>query len=72
MKIIRKIKNYIYNIIGLQNIENDIEYVKSQYVIEEGNTIYNVITGEAILIEDLEKDKNYLISHWFCTKRYGY
>lgn len=65
MKIIKKIKDYIYNTIGLQNVENDIEYVKSQYVIEDGNAIYNTITGEAILIEDLEKDKNYLISHWF-------
>lgn len=65
MKIIRKIREYIYNIIGLQNIEDDIEYVKSQYVIEDNNAIYNTITGQAILIEDLEKDKNYLISHWF-------
>ena len=65
MKVIRKIRDYIYNIIGLQNIENDIEYVKSQYIIENNNAMYNTITGEAVLIENIEKDKNYLISHWF-------
>lgn len=65
MKIIRKIREYIYNIIGLQSIESDIEYIKSQYIIEYNNAMYNTITGEAVLIEDIKKDKNYLISHWF-------
>ena len=48
-----------------QVIEPGINYVMSPYVIMDGNAYYIVLTEEAVMIEDLEKDMKLLINHWF-------
>lgn len=65
MKIIKRANELVSNLLGIQCIEHDVKYVKSKYLIEDNNVIYNTITGEAILTSDQNADKNYLISHWF-------
>lgn len=65
MKIINTADSYVKNIIGNQEIEVDLEYVESPYLIKYENAFYNALTREAIIVDDIEKDIAYLIRHWF-------
>lgn len=65
MKIINTANKFVKNTIGSQEIEVDLKYIESPYLIKYENSIYNTLTREAVVVEDLEKDISYLISNWF-------
>lgn len=64
MRIIRKI-NAFGSRLGVQTAEPGITYVLNPCVIREGAAWYNPMTGEAVLVENAEKDLNRLIQKWF-------
>ena len=65
MKQLRQTKKWVIEALTPQFIETDVEYVESPYLIKDGNAVYNSLTDEAVLIEDLSKEKNELIKRWF-------
>lgn len=69
MKIINSADSFVKNTIGLQEIETDLEYVKSPYLIKYDNALFNTLTREAVVVENLNKDISYLITHWFYIPR---
>lgn len=71
MNKIIEFSRQVYNVIGFQEYYTEKNYVNSIFLINEevidGNLIYNTLTCELILINDMEYEdyKEYLISHWF-------
>ena len=65
MKTLQKPYRYVTANLPLQHIEEGVEYVRSRYLIEVDNALYNPLTEEAVLVENLEEDREYLIKHWF-------
>lgn len=65
MKTLRTPDRFVARCLGPQLIEEGLEYVESKYLIKEDGAIYNVLTDEAVLVEDLETDKPELIKRWF-------
>ena len=65
MKQLRNTQKWVITALGPQFIETGVEYIESPYLIKEGNAVYNSLTDEAVLIEDISKDKNELIKRWF-------
>lgn len=46
-------------------IENDIKYIESPYLVKDGDAIFNALTREAVIVENLKNDIPYLIRNWF-------
>ena len=65
IKLLKLPNDLFINMFSHQVIEPGINYVLSPYVIKDENAYYNVLSEEAVLIDDLEKDKRTLINHWF-------
>lgn len=65
MKIINAADNFVKRVIGLQTIEGSIEYVENPYLVKDGDTIFNTLTREVIVLEDQKTDFPYLIRNWF-------
>ena len=65
MKIINDADTFVKRSIGLQEIEPDLEYIESPYLIKYDKAIFNSLTREAVVVEDPTKELSYLISHWF-------
>ena len=65
IKLLKLPNDLFINTFSHQVIEPGINYVLSPYVIKDENAYYNVLSEEAVLIDDLEKDKRTLINHWF-------
>lgn len=64
MKQLRKPSEHIGKIVGLQAL-SDVKYVESPYIVKEGNAWFNTFSEEAVLIENLDRDRDKLIEHWF-------
>lgn len=64
MKILHK-SNFIFDFLKEQEVNKNIQYIESPYLIKEEDMIYNGLTNEVVLIEDKEKDKEKLIKKWF-------
>lgn len=64
MKQLRKPSEHIGKIVGLQTL-SDMKYVESPYIVKEGNAWFNTFSEEAVLIENLDRDRDKLIEHWF-------
>ena len=65
MKIINPADKFVKSVIGLQEVEVDLEYFESPYLIKYENSIFNSLTREAVLVENIEEDISYLIRNWF-------
>ena len=65
MKIINSADKFVKNTIGPQEIERDLTYVESPYLIKYENTLYNSVTREAVVVENIADDIDYLIRAWF-------
>lgn len=65
MKIINGADKFVKSTIGTQEIETDLEYVKSPYLVKDGDALFNTLTREAVLVEDMNTDISYLIKNWF-------
>ena len=70
MIILNEPDKFVVGQLGQQLIEKDLEYFKSPYVIQYENTFFNTLTGEAVLVEDIEKDISYLIRSWFYVPKF--
>ena len=59
----------VYKTIGYQKKEDEEEYIYSPYLlfldVPEGKVIYNTLTREAVLSQDTEEERDYLISRWY-------
>lgn len=65
MKTIRKANNDVLRIIGNQYYESSLTYCESPYVVKDKDAFYNCLTGEAVVVENLDDDMSLLISKWF-------
>lgn len=65
MKVINSSDSFVKSIIGTQQIETDLSYEESPYLVKYGNALFNTLTREAVVVEDLTNDYSYLINHWF-------
>lgn len=65
MKIINGADKFVKSTIGTQEIETDLEYVKSPYLVKDGDALFNALTREAVLVGDTDDDIPYLIKNWF-------
>ena len=65
MKIINHADKFVKNVIGSQEVEVDLKYFENPYLIKYENSIFNALTREAVLVENIEKDISYLIRNWF-------
>ena len=65
MKIINGADKFVKSTIGTQEIETDLEYVKSPYLVKDGDALFNALTREAVLVGDMDNDIPYLIKNWF-------
>lgn len=65
MKIINSADKFVKSTIGTQGIEIDLEYVKSPYLVKDGDALFNALTREAVLVRDMNDDIPYLIKNWF-------
>lgn len=51
--------------LGVQAVETGLKYCYHKYVIRDDDRLFNALTGEAVVIENLEEDRPYLITNWF-------
>lgn len=65
MEILREPNAFVARFLSPQLKESGFNYVESNYLVKEGNALYNTLTDEAVLVEDLEKDRDELIKRWF-------
>lgn len=65
MKTIKEPEKSVVLSIPPQQLEKDIKYVESPYLIKEDRAIFNSLSGEIVIVEDITKDKNDLIKRWF-------
>ena len=65
MKVINKADSFVRKVIWTQSIKDNAEYIESPYLIKYENTLYNSLTGEAVVVEDISADISYLIRNWF-------
>lgn len=70
MKILTKPNRNIVDILSTQIIEPGVSYVKSPYLINYKNAVFNTLTMEAILVEDEKKENDELIRRWFYIPEY--
>ena len=67
MRLINKANRYMMRLLGNQYIDDTKEYAPHKYLIRDENRLYNVLTNEAVLVEDWEADREELIRRWFYT-----
>lgn len=65
MKILKRANASRLELIGYQSPEPGVKYVPNPCLIQEGNAVFNPITEEAILIEDIQKDRRALVNGWY-------
>lgn len=65
MKTLRNPNAFIVRTLGQQIAEPGVLYRWSPCLIREGNAIYNALTGEAVTVEDMQKDRAALFRRWF-------
>lgn len=61
MKIIQEGANTILN----QIEEEHLNYDFHSYLIWNGNYVYNAVTGDVAVVDDIKKDRSELIARWF-------
>lgn len=65
MKTINAPDKFVGTTLGVQTVEPDVTYAENPYVIKNGNSYYNVLTREAVIVENVAEDMPSLISRWF-------
>ena len=65
MNILKKRSNESIMALGDQMAFPGVEYLMHDYVFQEGNVLYNTLTGEAVIAD--EDDHDELIRKWFLT-----
>ena len=69
MKIIRSVNQNRMSILGQQTVEPNVVYVPLPGLIQEGAACYNPLTEEAIIIEDVEKERRTLVQKWYLVPK---
>lgn len=65
MNVLKKRSNESIMALGDQTAFPGVEYLIHDYVFQEGNVLYNTLTGEAVISD--EDDHDELIKKWFLT-----
>lgn len=61
MKVLRSPNNFATRVLGQQKVEDGIKYRDSDFVITDGESRYNTLTGESLY----QADEKTLIERWF-------